>query len=274
MSQHLTTSIAETNWEAEAIEPLVDHRSTAELFAAALVDDDDQKYAAIAALHWRGTRDVLEHAIEHSTSAQPEKRMLSAAVLGQIGIPDRSFPDQCIEALTAMLQDQNIGVLEEAIIALSHADEMRSATQQVLLFADHDNADIRSSVAFNLAGNQRPEAISALIVLSSDSDSDTRDWATFGLGIQCDADSPEIRNALADRLTDDDDEVQLEAICGLAMKRDHRSLPFLIPMLLETPDDSSIREAAANLLGIEDHHSVTTVELIQSLSRFKKFRSV
>ena len=50
--------------------------------------------------------------------------------------------------------------------------------------------------------------------------------ATFALGTQCEAATPEIRNALADRLADTDDETRSEAaMVGFARRGDPRVLP-------------------------------------------------
>jgi len=53
-------------------------------------------------------------------------------------------------------------------------------------------------------------------------DTDTRNWATFALGSLSEEDSPAIRDALAARLSDADDEVRGEAMLGLARRVDER----------------------------------------------------
>ncbi len=60
----------------------------------------------------------------------------------------------------------------------------------------------------------------ALIELSADSDFDVRNWATFGLGTLIDLDTPEIREALRQRLDEEDDELRGEAFVGLAKRGD------------------------------------------------------
>lgn len=64
--------------------------------------------------------------------------------------------------------------------------------------------------------------IEALITLTSDENSDVRDWACFGLG-QMDAASPGARDALAARLTDPDDDTRCEAVLALAKTGDSRA---------------------------------------------------
>ena len=79
-----------------------------------------------------------------------------------------------------------------------------------------------------LASQECPEAIGALIRLSMDVDLDVRNWATFELGAQMEADTPEIRDALILRLSDEDLEVRGEALVGLANRRDPRVVPSIL----------------------------------------------
>jgi HEAT repeat protein len=72
-----------------------------------------------------------------------------------------------------------------------------------------------------------------------------RDWATFALGTQCDADGPEIRKALADRLRDTDDEVRGEAMVGLARRGDTTVIDC-VAEALESPDPGQLIFDAAD----------------------------
>ena len=65
-------------------------------------------------------------------------------------------------------------------------------------------------------GHDDDRAVAALIALSADWDGDVRDWATFSLAVQIDRDTPEVREALAARLSDDHGDTRSEAIRGLA----------------------------------------------------------
>ena len=57
---------------------------------------------------------------------------------------------------------------------------------------------------------------------------DCRNWATFALGALSELDSPAIREALAARLADADDEVRGEAIGGLAKRQDERAVDAIL----------------------------------------------
>ncbi|QAT87989.1 hypothetical protein EJ065_6460 [Corallococcus coralloides] len=64
-----------------------------------------------------------------------------------------------------------------------------------------------------------------MIALSRDSDEDVRNRATFSLGSQAEeVDTPELRDALFDRLTESDMELRGEALVGLALRKDPRVL--------------------------------------------------
>ena len=77
------------------------------------------------------------------------------------------------------------------------------------------------------------QAVAGLLKLTSDSDVDVRDWAVFGLGVQGEADFPEIRDALVRSLGDADENVREESAIGLGKRRDGRLLPWLLLRLDE-----------------------------------------
>jgi HEAT repeat protein len=90
-----------------------------------------------------------------------------------------------------------------------------------------------------------------------DSDDDVRDWAVFGLGNLGDADSEGIRDAIFARLNDSNEDVQEEAMVGLAKRKDQRVLPALIAALsqfeLVKPSATTLTiEAAEAMLELED----------------------
>jgi HEAT repeat protein len=95
----------------------------------------------------------------------------------------------------------------------------------------NSDPDVRWAVANGMHGSERKDSIAALIQLMDDPDDNVRDWATFGLGTQCDVDSAEIRDALRKRLDDGYKEARDEAVWGLAQRKDPRGLKMLIDRL-------------------------------------------
>jgi HEAT repeat protein len=93
-----------------------------------------------------------------------------------------------------------------------------------------------------------PVVVDALIRLSSDTDRDVRDWATFTLARQFESDSPSLRAALHERLTDSDPEVRGEALLGLARRGESAIAPMILRELeAELHGDWAVE--AAKLLG-------------------------
>ena len=106
---------------------------------------------------------------------------------------------------------------------------------------------MREATAHALGGRDEPAAIDALRLLTTDADRDVRNWATFGLGSQCESDSSEIRESLVARLADDDGEVRGEALVGLARRRDERAVAA-IGAELARPEVTMLAIEAAALM--------------------------
>jgi HEAT repeat protein len=247
-----------------------DPRSVPALFAVAIQCDDDNAWNAVAALHWRGSQEVLDKACALANSAEAATRARAADILGQIGLPVRSFPQESFAAVLPLLDDAADEVVFSAIFALQHIDRDRAAVS-IRRFATHSNDSIRYAVAGALGAVDSIEANETLLLLMNDHDADVRNWATFGLGQQSDADSGEIREALAARLSDADADVRYEAIIGLGRRRDRRALGFLKTMLHDDPDDLFARQSAAMLLGLELDGERPTSALLGALQRLQRW---
>lgn len=228
-------------------------RSLTELFAAATdwtQEGGEGDWSAVVALHHLGSQKVLDRAVALTSSEDPRERARGADILGQLGVPEHSFPDRCIEVVTELLErDAHPLVLSSAAVALGHLD---GKTEPLLRHVGHADCNVRYGVAWALGGRWDPEAVAALIRLTEDEDSDVRDWATFGLGAIGQVNSPEVREALFRRLDDEDCDTQFEAVCGLARCRDGRVAVPLRDALAEDPGNDYLQEAAARLLGFED----------------------
>ena len=211
--------------------PNDDQRTTAELVAVALTETDEEiAWDAVRALHWRGGLDVLEHANQLTKSNCSRERRLGADLIGQLGIPDRTNPEQCKSILRGMLTaDENAEVLRAVLVAISHQNDIE-AIPLVIGFSTHPDSTVRHGVVLALSihnGHEVPQAIETLIKLSNDSCEDVRDWATFALGTQIEKDTKQIRDSLADRLNDSDFDTRGEALVGLAKRNDLRAIAAL-----------------------------------------------
>jgi HEAT repeat protein len=208
-----------------------------DLIARAMIglDQDDQPSSdnpigrlAIARLHRLASREVLAAALAACADADPLRRRVGAAVLGQLGHSKVGFEPVFVEerygGLASVLtaERERPGgprVLDEACVALGHLHDPR-AIPALLELREHPDAGVRFGVVFGLSGYETPEAIDGLIALSSDTDEHVRDWSTFGLGQLIEADTPAIRAALRARLDDPCIDARDEAIEGLASRRE------------------------------------------------------
>jgi len=239
---------------------------------AVLCFDDDVNYVepdcpvgwdAVQKLHRRADQATLAAAVALCKSAEAKRRGGGALILAQLGhiaVSGGVFREERYRALeelllTEMATAAKPGVLGRVCSAFGHLGDRR-AVPIVLKLVDHSNRKVRFDVVMALIGCGRKEeaAIDGLIKLSTDDDFLVRDWATFGLGTQVDADTVAIRAALYARLADDDDQVIIEAIKGLARRKDKTILPALTRALREqagTPVLGAVHEsetAAPSLL--------------------------
>jgi len=239
-----------------AIEKRNDPRSTAELIHLALTEpDEDAAWEPVGILQYRATREVLDSAQHLCASGTAKERELGANILGQLGIPERAFPEECFQILRKMLApEDDPGTLNAIAVAFGHLDDPRCIDLLIPLKA-HPDSNVRFGLVHGISGHNHPAAIQTLIELSSDEDDEVRNWATFGLGILTFAkspdiifvDSPAIRDALAARLSDAFAEARMEALVGLARRKDQRAFDPLLEELTEDDVDEMAIEAAEEL---------------------------
>jgi HEAT repeat protein len=229
-----------------------------ELFARTLVGDyeDDAPWHAVHELRRIGSREVFDKAAEWCRSRDPLIRARGIDVLAQIGKtadhPSNSFRDKSFSVVSAVLRDEEeIQPLDSAIAALGHLDN-EAAIPLIIGYKSHPDSNIRFSVACSLGSFANdPRSAECLLSLMKDDDEDVRDWATFGLGVQGDMDSVEIRDALFERLSDPNEDVRGEAMAGLGKRRDRRVLPFLVGALGDSAVSRPVIEAACEMLDME-----------------------
>jgi HEAT repeat protein len=125
-----------------------------------------------------------------------------------------------------------------------------AVVEQLLAFADDPDSDVRQEVASGIPTDfeELPEAVvEALLELMSDRVAAVRDWATFSLGVLNDADTPQIREALAGRLTDGGADTAGEAAVALARRGDPRAYAATAEQLPRPNVGSPYLEAAIEL---------------------------
>jgi methionyl-tRNA formyltransferase len=202
------------------------------------LDPQDEWWPHIGALAARASRDVLDAMVALTGDPDPAARAVAAHVLGQLGWPARAFGAEREAALAALAErERDPEVLAAVAHAFGHLDQ-RAGHAWLLSQLGHADAGVRGGVAFALSGRAGEDAMRALIALSADPDPAVRDWATFALGTLADADTPQLRDALAARLGDEDADTRLEAVHGLAIRGDARARDHAGEILAATGDDS------------------------------------
>jgi HEAT repeat protein len=228
------------------------------LFAKTLSGDyeDESPWGAVRALRQLGTREVFYRAVEWSESEDPLRRARGIDVLAQLGKtvdpPANSFPEEAYSIVSHLVQrERDPRPLCSAIAALGHLDNS-FAIPLIVGFAKHPNCDVRFQVACALGSFPNDsESVNTLLLLTSDSDEEVRDWAIFGLGVLGDADSTDIRDALFLRLSDSNEDAREEAMVSLSKRQDQRVLPTLMSVLREPLVTDRVIEAAYLILGME-----------------------
>ncbi len=227
-----------------------EERSTEALIQVSLEggEEDERAWDAIQALQRRGTRDVLDASLQLLGSPSAKTRGRGADILGQLGAGDPVFLAERGEALLGLLRRETEPVVLRSVgVALGHMVEPRALADLIGL-ANHPAAEARYGAVHGLAVLDGPEAVDALIQLSADEDRDVRDWATFGLGtLMEEVDTPRLRDALAARLDDEDQEIFGEALVGLAARKAPRAVEPVRAALCGNPVTVYALEAAASL---------------------------
>jgi len=211
----------------------------------------------LSALAHRGDEAVLFRARQMARDADPVSRGVAAYVLGQLGMPVRSFPAESAAALESMAATEaDAEVLAAVAHGFGHLG-LQYGVDTLLRLATHPEARVREAVAISLAGREAEPALAALIGLSRDEASEVRDWATFALGSLQPQDTPELRDALAERLGDEDPQTRLEAVHGLAIRGDRRAVEPALELLAAAAADHEgvwrrveLRETAQRLSAV------------------------
>ncbi len=206
----------------------------------------------------RHSPEIVERARKLCQSPSALERTVGADILNQViqAIRDTDN-EEMLGSLTeinhdllAMLEvEQDAEVLGSIIAALGHllhVNQYQSDIVTVLSkWQHHPAAEVRHAVTGALWGTTDERAVEMLLGLMVDDDADVRDWATFGLGSVREEDTPDIREALANRLDDPNAIVAGEALVGLARRGDQRAVNSLLNMQPFTAEDEHTLEYEA-----------------------------
>ncbi|MFI6444046.1 HEAT repeat domain-containing protein [Kitasatospora sp. NPDC050543] len=238
--------------------------STAELVGQALAallvaeesneSDDWDEYGALL---WRAAADgesSLSLGLELTGSKDPVEREVGCDLLGNASDQHEAVRAESAAALAELAGRESENRVLESLAQAIGTTRDRRAVPVLLALTGHPDADVRRRTACAFAGVATGSAdgpdVHALIALTRDADPEVRDWATFTLGFQLDADSPAIRAALWERTGDDSAEAREEGIRGLARRHDPRAVPLLTELLRDPEGALTLTFDAARIMGV------------------------
>lgn len=229
---------------ASFVESAADPRSTDELFAAAWSERDHDwengriQLPALSSLQARSTPEVLDGAIELLGSSDSDERLLGVSVLAELcEIGFGYVPAAVDRSVTALLDRAEVEYDDEVTAQIARALGYRQDSRglpTLMRWLEHEDEHVRFYVACALPGCATAQTedlvAAALIQLTRDDDGDVRDYALFGFP-QLSIDTPEIRDAILVRTTDEDWSAAGQALVNLARLGDRRVIEPLVDYL-------------------------------------------
>ncbi|MER6584045.1 ankyrin repeat domain-containing protein, partial [Nonomuraea sp. NPDC001023] len=206
------------------------------------VDEDAETWWIVAdSLGRRADDETYEALSRLCVSEDAREREFGVDAIAQFGFADGEKPylDRTLALLQKMVTTEgNPQVLRSVLAALGHQGDPRAlpAVLDIIGRPGHKRTMTDAIALADVLPADHEEGLSLLIEMSRDEEAEIRDWATAGLaGLS--ADTPRIREALADRLADADLRTVAEAARGLAARGDERAEQGVRRVQEESDDD-------------------------------------
>jgi hypothetical protein len=186
---------------------------------------DKSRWDNINVLRKRPSQELFEKCAELIKSNSPKIRKIGIDILAQLGLSPRPFLKETLKIYFELLEvEAEPEVLMSLLYSIGHNnDELyKEQIDKICSLIDNENSWVKEGLVSALLGIDNLTAIETLTKLSSDKLSHIRNWATFGLGTQIERNNKNIRETLWNRVNDKHQETKLEAIVGLAMRKDNR----------------------------------------------------
>ncbi|MBW8682881.1 HEAT repeat domain-containing protein [Chitinophaga rhizophila] len=199
----------------------------------------------------RPDKDVYKRCVALTKSALPQERRAGIDILSQLGGEERPFEKETLALYLRILPKENDQkVLESLLHAIGHNNKGldNEGIGKLLPLTAHRYTGVRFALTVAIKGIDKPAAIDILIALSADKDIDIRNWATYSLGAVITRNNKVIREALYARIHDQDEDTRLEAIAGLAIRKDPRVRELIIKEL-QTGEAGTLLFEAMTALG-------------------------
>lgn len=188
------------------------------------IKTNKSRWDNINVLRKRPSKELFFKCKELTKSKDPKIRTIGIDILAQMGLPPRPFLKQTLKLYFDLLSIENDPkVLMSLLFAIGHNNDNLDKIQieRLCTFLDNDNNWVKEGLVSSFAFVNDLKAIDVLIKLSSDKLNYIRDWATFYIA-QVDRNNKNIREALWARVNDKHQDTKLEAIVGLAKRKDNR----------------------------------------------------
>lgn len=186
---------------------------------------DKSRWDNIRVLRKRPSKELFFKCVEFTKSKDSKTRIIGIDILAQMGVTPRPFLKQTLKLYYDLLNSESDPeVLKSLLYAIGHNNDKLKKTQieKLCTFSGNNNKWVKEGLVFSLLGVDNLNAIETLIKLSTDKKNNIRNWATFGIGTQIARDNKNIKEALWNRINDKHQETKLEAIVGLAKRKDNR----------------------------------------------------
>ncbi|GAA3128904.1 hypothetical protein GCM10010466_19520 [Planomonospora alba] len=215
-----------------------------------LDEEAETWWTIVESLQRRGDRETFDETVRLCAAEDPRRREFAVDLLSQFGAAEgeRPFAEESLPVLRRMAATEgDERVLRSVLGALGHHADPRALPEVLEIITaegwTRTEADPAALAAVLPAGHA--EGLALLVSMTEDPDPDVRDWATTGLaGLE--EDTPQIRDALAARLGDEDLGTVAEAARGLARRGDPRARAGIERVLAESDDDYA-RDIVAGL---------------------------
>lgn len=221
------------------------------LFFRLLNNKSDKTYwDNIRELRTRANVKVFNTCVKLTKSTEAKERIIGIDILAQLGSSPRPFFKEANKIFFDVLRNEkNPKALASVLYAIGHNNEKLKPNEIALLatFKDNPHEGVREGLVSVFLTVENKIAIDTLIHLTTDKISHIRDWATFGIGTQIERDNKFIREALWLRVDDKNQDTKLEAIVGLAKRKDKRIKEIIKRELLNGEYGTLLFEAIEEL---------------------------
>jgi len=237
---------------------------TSEKIFTRLLNNKTQKFwDNIDELRKRPNTKVYNQALKLANSKTEKEKIIGIYVLAQLGFDPRFQQQKTLDLYFKLLENEKSPKVISAILSsISHNNENINGNQilKLIEFKKHTYSNVRFQLTLALSCLENENAVKTLIELSRDKHSDIRNWSTFGLGSQIEINNAEITKALWDRINDENQETKLEAIVGLANRKDSR-IKEIIKRELKNGEYGILLFDAIETLNDKDFISILTENL-------------